>query len=271
MAGSLFYSGICILLCSFFASGCAKQANLDGSPIFSVSFDDGFDAVIGKNRMASLVGRHGLTIKDDDGVLGGSAYFDATYSNSLSYSSENVGYTDHDWSGSVSFWLKVDPDSELPAGYSDPVIVSGPDWRDGSMFVDFDKSQPRQFRFGFFPNMRAWNPEGKALADLPASQIPMIKFADHPFNSHAWTHVAWTFDAINSDGRDATVRLYLNGTLSGEIVRPMKIDWDLEKIKIAVGVNYTGYLDELKVFDRALERDEILLLFASRNAPGQKD
>jgi hypothetical protein len=37
--------------------------------------------------------------------------------------------------------------------------------------------------------------------------------------------------------------------------------WDAAKVAIRLGVNYAGLMDELAVFDRTLNADEVKILF----------
>ena len=54
----------------------------------------------------------------------------------------NVEYSDANWSGTVSFWLSLDPAKDLEPGYCDPIQVTDSDWNDAALWVDFNK-EPR--------------------------------------------------------------------------------------------------------------------------------
>jgi len=47
--------------------------------------------------------------------------------------------------------------------------------------------------------------------------------------------------------------------------QPMRFTWDLKETAILLGIDYIGDLDELMIFDRALDGGEVILL---RNQPG---
>jgi len=67
---------------------------------------------------------------------------------------DNLGYRAGPWAGSVSFWLRLDPDRDLAPGYCDPVQFVGQRWGEGALFVEFTKDHnPRHFRYGIF---RRW-------------------------------------------------------------------------------------------------------------------
>ena len=58
-------------------------------------------------------------------------------------------YAKSNWSGAVSFWLRLDPDTDLEAGYCDPLQNTPREWNDAAFWVDFSKDErPRHFRLG---------------------------------------------------------------------------------------------------------------------------
>jgi hypothetical protein len=61
--------------------------------------------------------------------------------------------------GTVSFWLKVDPDQELAPGYCDPIQITDKAYNNSAIWVDFTKDErPRHFRLGVFGALKSWNP-----------------------------------------------------------------------------------------------------------------
>ena len=65
---------------------------------------------------------------------------------------QNFNFDVKDWSGSVSFWIKVDPINKLDPGYVDPIQITPNTWNDASFFVDFDKEgSPRLSDLGPLP------------------------------------------------------------------------------------------------------------------------
>lgn len=171
----------------------------------------------------------------------------------------NLGYRKRDWNGTVSFWLRLDPDRDLAPGYCDPLQITQRAWNDAAFFVDFTKDDsPRHFRLGVFSDLGFWNPSGRPWEEVPAKERPLAIVERPPFGRDRWTHVAFTFEAINSDEREAVARLYLDGKPEGEIKgRRQVFTWDPTKARILLGLAYVGLFDDLAVFDRSLTVEEI--------------
>jgi mannose-6-phosphate isomerase-like protein (cupin superfamily) len=166
-----------------------------------------------------------------------------------------------DWKGSISFWLKLDPNKDLGDGFCDPIQIAGRKWNDGAIWVDFDNVKPRTFRLGVFSDLIVWNPKGIKWDQFPDKEKPLVTVSSPPFSSEKWTHVAITFADINST-RDklASAKLYLDGELMGTIEREIKISWNETKdppSAIMLGLNYVGDFDDLRIFNRNLTADEI--------------
>ena len=51
--------------------------------------------------------------------------------------------------------------------------------------------------------------------------------------------------------------LFLDGKLQGSLDGPMQFHWDIEKTAIMLGIEYIGDMDELMIFDRALDADAL--------------
>ncbi len=91
-------------------------------------------------------------------------------------------YRSEDWSGTISFWMRLDPDKDLQPGYCDPLQVTQFAWNNGSFFVDFDKDLPRDFRLGVFSDLKFWNPENIDWEKLPVEKRPMVTVKKPPFS-----------------------------------------------------------------------------------------
>ena len=65
------------------------------------------------------------------------------------------------------------------------------------------------------------------------------------------------------------VDCYINGeyfdTLSD---KELTLNWDIDSAAIWLGYNYTGYFDELALFDRPLSAGEIQYLYSLSNGLG---
>ena len=176
----------------------------------------------------------------------------------------NVPYAPSDWSGTVSFWLQVDPQGQLEPGFCDPVQITPRAWNDAAFFVEFEKRpQGIPFRLGVYADLDVWNPAKRKFEEIPASERPLVTVTDPPFSGGKWTHVVFTFERFNTGKPDGVARLYLNGEPRGALDgRQQTFTWDPGEAVIGLGLSYIGLLDELSVFSRALTDGEIRTLFA---------
>lgn len=211
------------------------------------------------------IGLDAVTIAEGAGVQGDALRFSAKTKEIVFYSTNEVNYRQQDWSGSVSLWLKLDPDQDLEPGFCDPIQITQRGWNDAALFVDFDKELPRDFRLGVFSDLDFWNPQGTEWEKIPVAERPMVVVKNPPFAADKWTHVCFTWENINaSDGRDAVAKLYLDGVFKGAIQRPMKFTWEPDRVATMIGLSYIGLIDELKTFDRALTAEQVSRLFELR-------
>lgn len=174
----------------------------------------------------------------------------------------NMPYRTADWSGTVSFWLSVDPAADLETGFCDPVQITPRAWNDAAFFVEFEKSpESVPFRLGVYPDFKVWNPESRRFADIPRHERPLVTVDAPPFARRKWTHIVFTFERFNTNMPDGVVRLYLDGEPVGALTpRRQTFTWDVEHNTIALGLGYIGLIDELSIFDRALSGPEIRAL-----------
>lgn len=175
----------------------------------------------------------------------------------------NVAYRDSSWSGTVSFWLSLDPDEDLAPGFSDPLLITSRNWNDAALFVDFTRDDtPRHFRFAAFADEDVWNQPPREWEDVPISERPMIEVGDPAFARDTWTHVVMTFERFNTGGEDGTLTGYLNGERVGTLAgREQTFSWNTDEAVIALGINYVGRFDDLALFDRALTHSEVEALY----------
>ena len=174
----------------------------------------------------------------------------------------NVAYRDRDWSGTVSFWLKVSPSDDLEPGYCDPIQITPRDWNDAAFFVEFEKKKDSiPFRLGAYADFKVWNPRNRDWNTIPAEEKPLLTIERPPFTGERWTHVAFTFSNFNTGRPDGVATLYLNGERQGEVSsRQQTFTWDPSKALVMLGLSYVGFWDELAIFNRALTPSEIGLL-----------
>lgn len=239
------------------------------SMIFHASFDDTTRAQLSTGAGRLLMDRGDASVEEAAPQLskGAGRYGDALRFSEKTktvwyYEGIEADYKTQDWSGSFSFWLKLDPDQDLEPGFCDPVQITERAWNDAAFFVDFDKVLPRDFRLGVFADLKSWNPDNKPYDDIADEDRPLVTVKRPPFSSDAWTHVCFTWKDINSaSGKAATAALYLNGELQGTLNQPIKFTWDPKQAKIKIGINYIGMMDDLIIFDSALSPVQVELLY----------
>jgi hypothetical protein len=168
--------------------------------------------------------------------------------------------------GTVSFWLRLDPQKDLAPGFCDPIQVTDKAYNDSAIWVDFTKDEvPRHFRLGVFGQLKSWNPANTPPDKDPAFERRLVVVKQPPFAADKWTHVAVTWSGLG--GGAGTATLYLNGKLiSAATGIGEPFEWDPSRVAIRSGVNYTGLMDELAVFDRALSAAEVATLYAAAAA-----
>lgn len=160
-------------------------------------------------------------------------------------------------SGTVSFWLKLDPDQDLAPGFCDPLQITDKAYNNSAIWVDFTKDdKPRHFRLGVFGALKAWNPNNLESDKNPAFNNRLVVVNKPPFTRDRWTNVAITYSGLGSE--NGTASLYVNGQLQGSS-SPVKemFDWDAANTTFRLGVNYVGLMDDLSTFRRALTAKEI--------------
>jgi predicted dehydrogenase len=270
-----------LLLLPFASTRSVAEDNWQQAMTFLASFDGpsaDADHAAGDGKIYTLVkdgdapskqGLHvdGKTVLISDQGLGGSGAlrFDKRDAPWLFYKAEdNVPYSEKDWSGTVSVWLRLDG-ADLDPGFNDPIQLTTRAWNDGAMFVDFDKEgSPRDFRLGVYADLAVWNPDNK---EVPDEQRPLLKVANPPFSRESWTHVAFTWEKFNSGDKSSVATFYLNGKRQGSIDGwNQTFTWKADEEKrLYIGLNYQGLMDDLACFSRALTEDEIAAVFASKS------
>lgn len=171
----------------------ADMAAIESARTFHASFDSGINAddAKGDARIYTRTGKEGqgsvgietdgaTQLVKEGGLEGGALKFTKAKAPWVFFKADkNVPYNTEDWSGTVSCWLKLDPEEDLEPGYCDPVQLTTRAWNDGAFFVDFNKEgDPRDFRLGAFADLAVWNPEKK---EVPESERPLYSVKNPPF------------------------------------------------------------------------------------------
>jgi hypothetical protein len=178
----------------------------------------------------------------------------------------NIHFAREGWSGTISFWLRLDPDEELRPGYSDPVFITDSAWDDRSLFVDFTDTVPRRFRFAAFADREVWNPDGLRWDDVPVPLRPMVEVQSPPFGRDRWTHVALAFENFNTGDASGAMHAYLDGDHVGSLTeRTQSYSWSPDEVLIIIGLDYNGLIDDLSLFDRALSPHEVRFVHGLEN------
>lgn len=281
------YLALLFIVSIFIIQGCKPENNsnkqhdeLKKALTFYASFDKGIEAdySLGDKNMYTVpnrrmrdsaeIGLHkpDITRQDGKGKYGAGLVFTERSRGNIYYPSKgNIAYNKENWSGAISFWLSLDPTTDLKPGYCDPIQITDVSYNDASIWVDFTKENPRDFRLGVIEDRTAWNPtpEGpdnenpKFIELLPAVKNP-------PFGKGKWTHILINFKGLNSQNGEAS--LYMNGELKGirsKISNPFT--WDLEQSNIYLGLGYIGLMDDLSIYNRDLTDEEIKALYSLEN------
>ncbi len=276
-----FFTVITIIALGF--SSCATnttQQDLKAALTFYASFDQGTDAdfALGDKQLYTVpsrqardsakAGLHKPDIKVDkgNGRFGDGLFFTERSKEYIYYPSEkNIAYNTKDWSGAISFWMKLDPNKDLEPGYCDPIQITDVSYNDASIWVDFTKENPRDFRLGVIGDRAVWNPNPEGPDnENPIFMEKLTGVKNPPFSSEQWTHILINFSNLNTPNGKAS--LYLNGEHKGtrsDIATPFT--WDLPLSNIYLGLGYIGRMDELSIYNRTLTDKEINALYQLEN------
>ena len=263
-----------ILILNF---ACAQSQSLKDHILFYCSFDGKLtaDVAVGDSQLYTAEnydktdkaksGLHNpdVILAKNKGVAGDALYFTKQNTSAIYFNgSENLGFSPISWSGSFSFWLQLDPEKDLAPGYCDPICITDQKYNDAALWVDFTDVNPRKFRLGVFGDLEVWNPENKNNEEEWERRV--LTVAQPPFESSQWTHIVITYSEINTDR--SVCKLFLNGQLQGaikEINDPFT--WEQQNAKIMLGLGYVGMMDELAVFDKSLNDQEVKSVYELKN------
>lgn len=278
---------LCLSTLSLLPVSCASSQNetdsigadLAGRVLLYSSFDGSANADVaagdpslytltrGADRSAAQPGLldDAVRIAPGVGVKGDALEFTAKDRKLIYYKAEdNVGFDAADWSGAISFWLQLDPATDLKPGYCDPIQITDTRYNDASIWVDFTKATPRKFRLGVIGDLAAWNPDSTEGNDNPEFVRRLIPMDTPPFQRGTWTHVLVNYDHLGADGR---TELFVDGASVGSLPVADPFTWEEEKARVMLGLSYIGLMDELAIFDRPLTSHEIAFLFNGGTVP----
>ena len=257
----------------------AGASSLRQGLTFHASFDHGPDADFGRGDLRIFtapslkhprIGAPGLpasgvvSIAKGEGKVGDALRFHRQGPEIVFFQADkNLSYTRSNWHGTVSFWLRLDPETDLEPGYCDPLQITPRGWNDAAFWVDFSKDdRPRHFRLGAFADRAVWDPTLRDLDKTPAAERPMVTVTKPLFTRERWTHVVFNFANFNTGKKDGVTTLYLDGKPQGAVsAREQTFSWEPAQTIAMLGINYTGLFDELAFFKRALTAAEVAELF----------
>ena len=264
-----------LLLTSFGTDPVSDHGSLQSALTFHAGFDGTFDAGFSKGDKKLYTsssmkrtdsksgnGRDDLTFIAK-GKYGKAIRFGDKAKNVVFYKvKDNFEFREENWSGTVSFWLRLDTQKDLKPGYADPIQITQKAWNDSSFFIDFTKDDnPRHVRLGTFSDLKFWNPDKIKWDKIPVEKRPLVTVKKPPFSRSEWTHLAFTFTDFNTEGKTGKASFYLNGKLAGTTIQPQQFKWNIDKAAIMLGLSYIGDFDDLAIFNRALSAEEIQKLF----------
>jgi hypothetical protein len=255
----------------------AVRASLSRALTFHASFDDGPDAdfALGDRRIYSVgaeggqetgvtpgLGPQPLAIAQGRGRFGSALEFTLETSHVVVYrAARNVAYSPESFRGTASFWMSLDP-AEIPERYCDPFQVTDKDYSDACIWVDLTKNDtPSDFRLGCFGDQSVWDVADKR-GQSEEFFFRLAKVAEPPFAKGKWTHVAITWDGLNT-AQPGRARLYLDAEYQGATSAiPERFSWDVDKANIRLGTgHFVGLFDDIAFFDRPLTAEEVRVLY----------
>ncbi|WP_394748850.1 LamG-like jellyroll fold domain-containing protein [Spongiimicrobium salis] len=244
------------------------------------SFDTGVDAdfALGDEKLYTVPNRRArdsaqaglhkpdISIATGEGLFGDALKYTERSPGNIYYpSTKNIAYDTKDWSGAISFWLNLDPATDLEPGYCDPIQITDVSYNDAAIWVDFTKENPRDFRLGVIGDREVWNPNPEGPDNENSSFIEQLApVKNPPFGKGEWTHILINFSHLNT--ANGTASLYMNGELKGtrsNISDPFT--WELDQSNIYLGLGYIGLMDELSIYNRDLTEAEIEALYGLEN------
>ncbi|MEM8894351.1 MAG: LamG domain-containing protein [Bacteroidota bacterium] len=258
-------------------SSCQSDPNqrLKEALTFYASFDNGPDADFAKGDKRIYTARSqraadsaevGMLnpdhrIIENQGKFGHAFRFGAKSDTVVFYKSKNnIVHDATNWSGTVSFWLKVDPAKELAPGFTDPIQITDQRYDDAAIWVDFTGENPRTFRLGVLGDRVEWHKDTVSTSRREEYARRLVPVEELPFSSSAWTHIAITYNGLGSAQSIAT--LYLDGNNMGSIEGiDDPFNWELDKSNIFIGINFIGMMDELSIYNRPFSADEVMQLY----------
>lgn len=249
---------------------------------FFISFDNGYEAdyANGDKKMYTATSRRALDsatigmqnpdheLLSGQGQIGDAFRFGSRTDTVIFFKAkDNIVYDSGNWSGSISFWLSLDPAIDLEPGYTDPIQITDSRWNDAAIWVDFTRENPRDFRLGVIGDMASWSKDTLNSPVEAELDRRMVTVKNPPFTGDNWTHIGITYQSLASNQSVST--LYINGEKMGTISGVNEpFTWELDKANIYLGLGFIGSMDEFAIFNRPLADQEILSIYQMKEGLG---
>jgi len=268
------------LLLQFFSCQSNSSSEFKDALTFYVSFDNGTTAdfalgdaniytanasyVNSKRKLEGMqVGMNNADhrIVKGKGQFGDAFEFSYKKGSTVIYykSKDNIAYNPQNWSGTISFWLSVDPSTDL-GWYTDPIQITDANYNDASIWVDFTDEAPPSFRLGVIGDKNDWTLDTLDSPLMVEFEKRIVNVEKPTFTRKSWTHILITYNSLGTP--QSLANLYLNGEKKGTI---SGIDdpftWELEKSNIFLGLGFNGSMDELSIFNKPLTDKQAMELY----------
>jgi len=238
-------------------------AELGEQACLYASFDRGVDTDFSLGSGKAIVNDEVVRFDPHGGRFGGALIFSARdhewAEDEFTFSAlDNFPYSENCFEGSISLWMRGDPDVDLHPEYPvDPFHISRHP-ADGSFYLDLTRpndaryGSPRKLRFGFY-------------GDSPERNMhlggQMIVVGDLGWNQDQWRHVVAVWRNTNSGQPNGQAELYIDGQLRGSMAGYQHdLTWDLQSLTIGLGQRYVGRIDELLITNKALTAEQVAKL-----------
>lgn len=172
---------------------------------------------------------------------------------------DNFPYAAQGFEGTISLWLRGDPDAELHPDYPvDPFHISR-HAADASFYLDLTRpndwryGSPRKLRFGFYN-------------DSPARSMfeggHLLVVGELGWSDGRWHHIVATWRNANSGQSDGYAEVFIDGVRRSWMEGySHQITWDMSNMTIGLGQRYVGAIDELLILDRSLDAEAVAELY----------
>ena len=151
-----------LFVCALALASTAWAADWKKDVIFRATFDGSLDAQVAggdgklysalnyKEQASARPGLEGTDVRHakGEGRFGDALRFTKKNTKAVFFKAQgNVPFEAKNWSGTISFWLQLDPEQDLEPGFCDPLQVTDKAYNDSAIWVDFTKDdKPRLSR-----------------------------------------------------------------------------------------------------------------------------